>query len=71
MTSDPLAHKMILVALDSMSAMAIVATLLGLLPSIAALAGIIWYGIQIYESKTVQAWVNRKKPDDNEPDHTA
>lgn len=36
------------------SAIAIVGALIGWLPSIAALVGIIWYGLQIWESKTVQ-----------------
>lgn len=39
---------------DTISAGAIIGTLIGLLPAFAALAGILWYAIQIWESKTVQ-----------------
>lgn len=66
MSNDPLTHKAILYTVDGISAGAIVATFLGLLPSFAAVAGIIWYGIQIYESKTVQAWVAKMKAKKNE-----
>lgn len=72
MNNDPLAHKAVLYTVDAMSGMAIVATLLGFLPSIAAIAGIIWYGIQIFESKTVQGWIaKRKAKDGSDPDHPA
>lgn len=39
---------------DTISLAAIVGTLAGLLPVFAGLAGLIWYCIQIWESKTVQ-----------------
>ena len=41
---------------DIVSAGAIVGTILGDLPYVAALAGMIWYTIQIWESRTVQHW---------------
>lgn len=41
-------------SVDLMSASAIVATFAGLLPPLAGLAGLIWYLVQIWESKTVQ-----------------
>lgn len=44
---------------DGISAAAILATFAGWLPPLAGLAGLIWYGIQIYESKTVQKHVRR------------
>lgn len=44
---------------DAISASAILATFAGLLPPLAGLAGLIWYGIQIWESKTVQRHVRR------------
>lgn len=47
---------------DSVSAAAILGTLAGWLPPLAALAAIVWYAVQIWESKTVQAWVHRKDP---------
>lgn len=41
---------------DIVSAGAILGTILGDLPYVAALAGMIWYTIQIWESRTVQHW---------------
>lgn len=37
-------------------------TLVGWFPAIAAALSIIWTGIRIYESKTVQSWLKRKDP---------
>lgn len=37
-----------------------VATVAGWLPAIAALVSIVWTGIRIYESKTVQDWLKRR-----------
>lgn len=49
-------HQRVLTATaDTVSAAAIVGSLMGYLPAIAALAAIIWYIVQIWESKTVQA----------------
>lgn len=44
---------------DGISAAAIVGAFMGYLPALAGLAGLIWYGIQIYESKTVQKHIRR------------
>lgn len=44
-------------SVDGVAAGAIVGSLLGYLPAFAALAAIVWYAIQVYESKTVQKWV--------------
>jgi hypothetical protein len=38
------------------SGAAILGTLIGVIPTIAAVVALIWYLIQIYESNTVQAW---------------
>lgn len=46
---------------DTLSALAIVTTLLGWLPPLAAFAGFVWYVIQIWESKTVQKKVRAWK----------
>jgi hypothetical protein len=35
-------------------------TLLGWLPPIAALFAIVWYALQIWESRTVQGWLSRR-----------
>lgn len=42
---------------NSVSLAAIIATIVGWLPPLAALAAIIWYAIQIHESKTIQKWL--------------
>lgn len=39
-----------------MSGAAVVGAFVGLLPPIAALVGVVYYSIQIYESPTVQQW---------------
>jgi hypothetical protein len=46
---------------DVSAAMAVVATILGFLPPLAAFVGMVWYCILIYESKTVQAWFARRR----------
>lgn len=43
------------------SAGAIVFAILGWLPPLAALVGLIWYCIQIHESKTMQDWLKRRR----------
>lgn len=35
-------------------------TILGLLPAVAATVAIIWYAIEIWESRTVRAWVAKR-----------
>jgi chromate transport protein ChrA len=49
---------------DGLSAIAVIATLIGWLPSISALVTIVWVCIRIYETKTVQAWLGRKAVED-------
>jgi chromate transport protein ChrA len=46
---------------DAASLGTVVATLGGWLPSIAALISIIWGVIRIYETKTVQGWLTRRR----------
>ena len=55
--NDPL--TLIRHAFDWISAGAIVGSLVGYLPPLAAALAIIWYCIQIYESKTFQGWLKR------------
>lgn len=50
-------HKATLVAADIISGAAIAGAMMQWLPPFAALGGVIWYAIQIWESKTVQKWV--------------
>lgn len=45
---------------DVVAGGAIVSTLLGYLPAAAAILGVVWYAIQIWESKTVQEWRARR-----------
>jgi len=45
---------------DGISVVTVVGTLAGLLPAIAALFTIIWTGIRIYETDTVQRWMGNK-----------
>ena len=45
---------------DALSVVTVVATLVEMLPSIAALFTIVWTGIRIYETDTVQRLLGRK-----------
>jgi hypothetical protein len=46
---------------DALSVMTVLGTLVEILPSIAALFTIVWTAIRIWETKTVQDWVNPKE----------
>jgi hypothetical protein len=48
-------------ALDAVSFITVVGTLVDILPSIAALFTIIWTAFRIWETDTVRDWTNRKK----------
>lgn len=48
-------------SLDALSIVTVVGTLMDMLPSIAAALTIIWTGIRIYETDTVQGWFGKKK----------
>jgi hypothetical protein len=45
--------------IDALSILTVVGTLVDMLPSIAALISIVWSGIRIYETKTVQGWLGK------------
>ena len=47
--------------LDGLSVITVLGALVDILPAVAALFTIVWTGIRIYETKTVQGWVNRAK----------
>jgi hypothetical protein len=47
--------------LDGLSLITVLGALVDILPAIAALFTIVWTGIRIYETKTVQGWINRAK----------
>lgn len=46
----------------SLSALAIVGTLAGKLPLVAAAFAIVWYCVCLYESQTMQAYLRRRWP---------
>lgn len=48
-------------ALDAVSVITVVGTLVDALPAIAALFTIIWTAFRIWETDTVRQWTNRKK----------
>jgi hypothetical protein len=47
--------------LDGLSLITVLGTLMNWLPAVAALLSIIWTSIRIYETGTVQGWINRAK----------
>lgn len=51
--------------LDALSVVTVVGTIVQMLPSIAALFTIVWTGIRIYETKTVQGLLGRETKDED------
>jgi hypothetical protein len=51
---------------DALSLVVVGATILKWLPAVAAVFSIIWTAIRIYESKTVQGWIDRNKANDED-----
>ena len=49
-----------LALVDSLSIGVMIGTIAQYLPAVAALFTIVWTGIRIYETKTVQRWITRK-----------
>ena len=52
--SEPTKH-----VVDALSLLTVLGTLVNFLPAIAALLSIVWSGLRIYESKTVQGWLGK------------
>lgn len=52
-------------AIDALSVITVLGTLMETLPAIAALFTIIWTGIRIWETKTVQNFLRKKDSDAN------
>jgi hypothetical protein len=48
---------------DALSVFTVLGALMSWLPAVAALFTIIWTGIRIWETKTIQKWVNKPKGD--------
>ena len=46
--------------IDFASIATVLGTLADMLPAVAAIFTIIWTGIRIYETKTVQSWLGKK-----------
>ncbi len=46
--------------LDGLSVITVIGALVEILPAIAALFTIVWTGIRIYETDTVQGWLGKK-----------
>jgi len=51
-------------AVDAVSVLTVVGTIGDLLPPMAALFTLVWTGIRIYETKTVQGLLGKTPPDD-------
>jgi len=50
---------------DAVSVLTVVGTIGELLPPLAALFTLVWTGIRIFETKTVQGLLGRNPPDDS------
>lgn len=57
------AGETVKIAGDILSVTTVIGTLMGMLPSVAAIFTIVWTGIRIYETDTVQKLLGRKKDD--------
>jgi hypothetical protein len=53
-------HETVKHAIDALSIVTVVGTLVEMLPSIAAVFTIVWTGIRIWETETVQNLLGRK-----------
>jgi hypothetical protein len=52
-------HETAKQAADALSIATVLGTLMSWLPAVAALASLVWSLIRIYETQTVQNWVNK------------
>ncbi len=52
--------------LDALSVVTVIGTLVDMIPSIAAVFTIVWTGIRIWETQTVQGLLSREKKDEKE-----
>ncbi len=44
---------------DGVSVITVIGTLAGILPAVAAIFTIVWTGIRIYETDTIQRWLGK------------
>lgn len=47
-------------AIDALSFVTVLGTIVNILPAVAAIFTIIWTAIRIYETETVQGWLGKK-----------
>jgi FtsH-binding integral membrane protein len=59
-------HESVKHVIDALSVVTVLGTLSEMLPSIAALFTIVWTGIRIFETDTVQRMLGRKGGEDGE-----
>lgn len=59
-------QEVIKTGMDALSVVTMLGALVQLLPAIAALLTIVWTGIRIYETRTVQNWLNKRKDKDDD-----
>jgi hypothetical protein len=52
-------HDTVKHVIDGLSVVTVLGTLMDALPSVAALFTIVWTGIRIYETNTVQRWLGK------------
>lgn len=52
-------------AVDALSVVTVIGALIDMLPSIAAVFTIVWTGIRIYETETVQNWLKKGKKNES------
>ncbi len=52
-------------AVDALSLVTVIGTLVDVLPSIAAVFTIVWTSIRIYETRTVQGWLGKGVNDES------
>ena len=57
---DPTRHPLLVLS-DLAAVGTVAATIVGWLPSIAGLLSVVWFCIQIYESRSFQGWLSRSK----------
>jgi hypothetical protein len=53
-------HETVKQFIDGLSLLTVIGTLAEMLPSISAILSIVWVGIRIWETSTVQNWFGRK-----------
>lgn len=58
-------HETAKTVTDAVSIVTVVGTLMEVLPAVAALFTIVWTGIRIFETDTVQRLLGRKKEESN------